>query len=69
MTAGTTSAPTSSQGATRLPPRRMSRATLFMYAAGAGLGAALLLMAILLWAQYGAGVFYDIMSAGLATCL
>ncbi len=69
MTSVTTSTPTTSQGAAPVPARRVSLLTSVVIAGGAGLGVALLLVAGLLWARYGTGVFFDVMSAGLATCL
>lgn len=69
MTNVTTSAPTAPKGARPSPvPRTRMRVSLLL-AGGAGLAAALLLIAALLWARYGTGVFFDMMSAGLATCL
>lgn len=35
----------------------------------AGFGAALLLIAALLWSRYGTAVFFDVLNAGLAACL
>ncbi len=69
MTAVTTSAPTPPQAGPPAPVHRSSLFTSLLIAGGAGLGAALLLIAALLWARYGTGVFFDMMSAGLATCL
>jgi hypothetical protein len=48
-----------------LSPRRATPALLV---AGAGLGAALLLGALLLWFHYGTAVFFEMIAAGISAC-
>jgi hypothetical protein len=36
--------------------------------AGAGLGAALLLGAVVLWFRYGTAVFFEMIAAGISAC-
>ncbi len=36
--------------------------------AGAGIGA-LVAMAVVLWSRYGSAVFFDMIAAGIASCL
>jgi hypothetical protein len=36
--------------------------------AGAGLGAALLLAALVLWFHYGTAVFFEMIAAGISAC-
>jgi hypothetical protein len=36
--------------------------------AGAGLGAALLLGALVLWFHYGTAVFFEMVAAGISAC-
>ncbi len=36
--------------------------------AGAGLGAALLLGALVLWFHYGTAVFFEMIASGIAAC-
>ncbi len=48
-----------------LSPRR---AAPVIVAAGAGLGAALLLGALVLWFHYGTAVFFEMIASGIASC-
>jgi hypothetical protein len=47
------------------PARRLARA---IVVAGAGLGAALLLGALVLWFHYGTAVFFEMITSGIAGC-
>ncbi len=49
-----------------LPPARKARAVAAF--AGAGLGAALLLGALILWFHYGTTVFFEMIASGFAAC-
>ena len=49
-----------------LGPRR---AVSVVAVAGAGLGAALLLGALVLWFHYGTAVFFEMIASGIAACL
>ena len=44
------------------------RATPVLAVAGAGLGAALLLGALVLWFHYGTAVFFEMIAAGISAC-
>jgi hypothetical protein len=55
-----------SQVPTVLPPARRAGAVIAM--AGAGLGAALLLGALVLWFHYGTTVFFEMIASGIAAC-
>jgi len=44
---------------------RLARA---LVVGGAGLGAVLLLAAIVLWAHYGSAVFFEMIASGFAAC-
>jgi hypothetical protein len=46
------------------PERRMSLAL----GAAIGLGAVLLIAALLLWSRYGTAVFFEMIAAGIAAC-
>jgi uncharacterized protein involved in exopolysaccharide biosynthesis len=46
------------------PERRMSLAL----GAALGLGAVLLIAALLLWSRYGTAVFFEMIAAGIAAC-
>lgn len=48
-----------------LSPRR---AAPVIVVAGAGLGAALLLGALVLWFYYGTAVFFEMIASGIAAC-
>jgi hypothetical protein len=48
-----------------LSPRRAAPA---LMVAGAGLGAVLLLGALLLWFHYGTAVFFEMVAAGISAC-
>jgi hypothetical protein len=47
------------------PPRRIAQAILV---GAAGLGAASLLGALVLWFHYGTAVFFEMISSGIAAC-
>jgi hypothetical protein len=47
------------------PARRAGAVVAF---AGAGLGAALLLGALILWLHYGTAVFFEMIASGIAAC-
>jgi hypothetical protein len=47
------------------PTNRLARA---LVVGGAGLGAVLLLAALILWARYGTAVFFEMIASGLAAC-
>jgi hypothetical protein len=49
-----------------LPPAR--RVAPAFAVAGAGLGAAILLGALVLWFQYGAAVFFEMIASGISAC-
>jgi hypothetical protein len=49
-----------------LPPGR--RVASVPAVAGAGLGAALLLGALVLWFQYGTAVFFEMIASGISAC-
>jgi hypothetical protein len=49
-----------------LPPAR--RAVPALAFVGAGLGAAILLGALVLWFQYGSAVFFEMIASGIAAC-
>ena len=46
-------------------PRRAAPAIVLV---GAGLGAALLLGALVLWFRYGTAVFFEMIASGIAAC-
>jgi hypothetical protein len=48
-----------------LSPRRVAPA---MVAAGAALGAAILLGTLALWFHYGTAVFFDMVASGISAC-
>jgi hypothetical protein len=48
-----------------LPARGVARA---IVVAGAGLGAILLLGALVLWFHYGTAVFFEMITSGIAAC-
>lgn len=48
----------------RPAPRRLSP----LAVAGAGLGAALLLGALVLWFHYGTAVFFEMIASGISAC-
>jgi hypothetical protein len=58
--------PTSQEVPTVVPPGRRAGAVIAM--AGAGLGAALLLGALVLWFHYGTTVFFEMIASGIAAC-
>jgi hypothetical protein len=58
--------PTSQEVPTVLPPARRAGAVIAV--AGAGLGAALLLGALVLWFHYGTTVFFEMIASGIAAC-
>jgi hypothetical protein len=47
------------------PPRRFARAVVAM---GSGLGALLLLGALVLWGIYGTAVFFEMIASGISAC-
>ena len=47
---------------------RPRRAVPVMVVAGAGLGAALLFGALVLWFYYGTAVFFEMIASGIAAC-
>jgi hypothetical protein len=47
------------------PASRLARA---LVAGGAGLGVALLIAALILWARYGSAVFFEMIASGFAAC-
>ena len=47
------------------PPRKAASALVL---AGAGLGLALLLGALVLWFRYGTAVFFEMIASGFAAC-
>ena len=47
------------------PPRKAAAALVL---AGAGLGVALLLGALVLWFRYGTAVFFEMIASGFAAC-
>jgi hypothetical protein len=49
-----------------LPPARRVASAIVL--GGAGLGAALLLGALVLWFHYGTAVFFEMISSGIAAC-
>jgi hypothetical protein len=49
-----------------LPPRRRSAPAIML--AGAVLGAALLLGALVLWFYYGTAVFFEMIASGISAC-
>jgi hypothetical protein len=49
-----------------LPPGRRAASAIVL--GGAGLGAALLLGALVLWFHYGTAVFFEMISSGIAAC-
>jgi hypothetical protein len=49
-----------------LPPGR--RVASVLAVAGAGLGAAILLGALVLWFQYGTAVFFEMIASGISAC-
>jgi hypothetical protein len=49
-----------------LPPGRRVASAIVL--GGAGLGAALLLGALVLWFHYGTAVFFEMISSGIAAC-
>jgi hypothetical protein len=57
--------PASSQ---RLPGVSPPARGLALAVAGAGLGAALLLGALVLWFHYGTTVFFEMVAAGISAC-
>jgi hypothetical protein len=50
-----------------LPPRSRTAAAIML--AGAVLGAALLLGALVLWFYYGTAVFFEMIASGISACL
>ncbi len=48
-----------------LPVRRVASA---LVVAGAGLGAAVLLAALVLWFHYGTAVFFEMIASGISAC-
>lgn len=57
---------TSQEVPTALRPARRAGAVLAI--TGAGLGAALLLGALILWFHYGTTVFFEMIASGFAAC-
>jgi hypothetical protein len=49
-----------------LPPARRLASAIVL--GGAGLGAVLLLGALVLWFHYGTAVFFEMISSGIAAC-
>jgi hypothetical protein len=47
------------------PERRMASAIVL---AGAGLGVAILLGALMLWVHYGSAVFFEMIASGISAC-
>jgi hypothetical protein len=47
------------------PANRLARGVVW---AGAGLGAVLLLAALILWVRYGTTVFFEMIASGFAAC-
>jgi hypothetical protein len=47
------------------PANRLARA---LVVGGAGLGAVLLVAALILWARYGTAVFFETIASGFAAC-
>jgi len=50
------------------PMRPASRRLPALAVAGAGLGAALLLGALVLWFHYGTAVFFEMIASGISAC-
>lgn len=50
------------------PMRPASRRLSPLAVAGAGLGAALLLGALVLWFHYGTAVFFEMIASGISAC-
>jgi hypothetical protein len=48
--------------------RPSRRAVQLMVVAGAGLGAAVLLGALVLWFHYGTAVFFEMLASGIGAC-
>lgn len=59
--------PLSTQPLTRAsePANRLARGVVF---GGVGLGAVLLLAALILWVRYGSTVFFEMIASGFAAC-
>ncbi len=47
------------------PANRLARA---LVVGGAGLGAALFISAVIMWARYGTAVFFEMIASGFAAC-
>jgi hypothetical protein len=47
------------------PSRKLARA---IAVGGAGLGAALLILALVLWFRYGTAVFFEMIASGISAC-
>jgi hypothetical protein len=58
------STPQPLQGAAQ-PARKLARA---IAVGGAGLGAALLILALVLWFHYGTAVFFEMIASGISAC-
>jgi hypothetical protein len=60
--------PVSTQSEIRSGPRPARKLAQVIVVAGAGLGAALLAGALVLWFHYGTAVFFEMISSGIAAC-
>ena len=58
----------STQQAVTQTSRSASRLARALVVGGAGLGAVLLLAALILWAYYGSAVFFEMIASGFAAC-
>jgi hypothetical protein len=60
--------PHSTQAEIRSGPRPAGKLAQLIVVAGAGLGAALLGSALVLWFHYGTAVFFEMIASGIAAC-
>jgi hypothetical protein len=60
--------PLSTQAEIRSGPRPARKLAQVIVVAGAGLGAALLAGALVLWFHYGTAVFFEMIASGISAC-
>jgi hypothetical protein len=59
---------TSTPQLTTPTPQSANRLARVLVAGGAGLGAVLLVAALILWTHYGSAVFFEMIASGFAAC-
>ena len=60
--------PISAQDEISAGPPRAHRAAAVIAAGGAGLGAVIVLGALVLWFHYGTAVFFEMIASGISAC-